>query len=252
MKSTLSLLGVAFLVVGTIRPAVAQLGCPCSIKTRDSLQRDKRAAPVAEPAETQEQAIRLAKSEDSPSLKRADSARIKRIRGQLANVLVAGPGELKRLREALAVRAVPSSCGEQLYKVVFYQGDKVVRGVWVYDSGEWGFTRRRGPHWTLGSNASPPNLLDELIEKHEDDVPKRRVIEYAPDWGIKVCLESGGKRLVAYDGEGKEIWQADVPGKPATAIWIESARVTTVPEKWAFEVTSGNSLGRPKPDSREP
>jgi hypothetical protein len=201
-------------------------------------------ASAAAPTETQGKAIRLATSEDLPSLERAEYVKIKRFRRGFANVLAADPAELKRLRGALVVKAVPPSGGEQLYQMTFYQAEKAVRGIWVYDYGEWGFTRRKGPHWTVGTNPNLPNMLDGLIEKHEDDVPKIRIIEYDPDWGIKVCLEPGGKKILAFDGDGRKIWEADVQGKPATSIWIERTLVITVPERWTYQVTSGKSMGK--------
>jgi hypothetical protein len=179
-----------------------------------------------------------------PSLEKAEYVKVKRFRQEFDNVLVIDPDELKRLRRGLVVKAVPPSGGEQLYQVTFYRGEKSVRGIWVYDDGEWGFTRRRGPHWTVGTNPKLPKLLDGLVEKHEADVPKRRIIEYDPDWGIKVCLEPGGKKILAFDGEGRQIWEADVHGKPATSIWIERGQVTTLPEKWTYQVSSGKSLGK--------
>jgi hypothetical protein len=107
---------------------------------------------VAAPAETQAEAIGLAKEDDLASLEKADYANIKRFREEFANVLVIEPTELKQLREALLVKAVPPSAGEQLYKVTFWRGERAVRGIWVYDHGEWGFTRRTGSHWTVGTN----------------------------------------------------------------------------------------------------
>jgi hypothetical protein len=210
---------------------------------RAQWEKEGAATTVAAPAETQDEAIRLAKESDLPSLEKAEYANIKRLREDLANVLVADPAELKQLREALLVKAVPPSAGEQLYQVTLFQGERAVRGIWVYDYGEWGFTRRTGPHWTVGVNPDLPKLLDGLIKKHEADVPKRRIVEYDPDWGIKVCLEPGGRKILAFDGQDRQIWEVDVEDRPAASIWIERTLVITLPEKRTYQVTSGKSIG---------
>jgi hypothetical protein len=111
-------------------------------------------------AKDQAEAIRLAREEDLPALASADRAVVTEARSG-RKVTVDRPVELETLRRALITASVPPSAGETAWEVRFFQGDRLIREVWVYPYGEWGFVRPEPPSWTVGS---APGLV-EVIRK---------------------------------------------------------------------------------------
>jgi hypothetical protein len=114
---------------------------------------------------TQEEALREARDVDLKLLEKADRV-----------VLVpAGPGADKKtsvtvkgddvatFRKALAPKAVDPSGGITSVKLQFYQGDTLLRSVWMFSYGEWGF-ERPGTHWTIGNSDDLPGLVRKHLK----------------------------------------------------------------------------------------
>ncbi len=102
------------------------------------------------------------RDKDLRALETTDRAVIDQFRSAKTSVIITDADALKRLRAALVVRNVPPSAGMIEYDISFYDGKQLVRKVWVYPDGEWGFYRAKPPHWTTGSNPALKTLLDEL------------------------------------------------------------------------------------------
>jgi hypothetical protein len=122
---------------------------------------DKRmgsATPVAVALTSQDDALQQAKDADLPALKAADRAVVSEVPPPMGTgkwVEITDTARIRRLVDVLKPTKAPPSAGEQEMTVRFYQGPTLLREVWVYGNGEWGF-RRPGTSWTTG-------LSEELV-----------------------------------------------------------------------------------------
>jgi hypothetical protein len=116
-------------------------------------------------AADQATAVKLAKKQDLPALEKADQAVIEQLWPAKRRVSVTAATALRKLRAALVTGDVPPSAGESQYEISFYRGKQLLREVWVYPEGEWGFHRPKPPHWTTGSNPALAKLVAELVGK---------------------------------------------------------------------------------------
>jgi hypothetical protein len=123
------------------------------------------AIPPAQAAADQRTALDLANRRDLPALEKADRAVIDQLWPAKKRVTVTGAAAIRRLRATLVVGDVPPSAGESQYEISFYRGKQLLREVWVYPEGEWGFHRPKPPHWTTGSNPALAKLVGELVGK---------------------------------------------------------------------------------------
>ena len=119
--------------------------------------------PVAQAAADQGAAIRLAREVDLPALEKADRVVIEDVRQPGGRqVTLDKPGAIKELRQALEAARVPPTGSETAALLSFYRGKTLIRKVWVFESGEWGFERSKGPHWTTGLDPA----LFRFVERH--------------------------------------------------------------------------------------
>ncbi len=108
------------------------------------------AKPTAQAAATQAEALRLAREVDLPALAEADRVTIEKAdSGDMITSSV--PTTLNPLRDALVASDVPPSGGKRFATLIFSRGEIVIREVWVYPGGEWGFVRP-GTSWTTGQS----------------------------------------------------------------------------------------------------
>jgi len=122
----------------------------------------------AKAAETQDDAITLAKEEDLPAIAKANKVVIKQVGPDEEEITIGARELLKQIREALTVKKTEPSGGENKYTLTFFLDDKPVREVWVYEDGEWGIMRPEGTSWTLGSNEKLADLIDDLLERADN------------------------------------------------------------------------------------
>lgn len=127
------------------------------LKNRNAVGEDQ--GPQA--ASTQAAAVRLAIRSDLPALEKADRVVVEYVRPKEGNVheVIVAPEAIEEIRQALMPRKVEPSAGRNAYQLSFYQGDSLIRKVWVFGDGEWGFQRPSGASWTTGEN---PNLVTVL------------------------------------------------------------------------------------------
>src|SRR4029077_14653546 len=69
--------------------------------------------------------------------------------------------DIKKLREALNVSEQSPSGGKNAVTILFYRKNDLIRKVWVFKNGEWGF-ERPSIGWTTGREAG----LWEVVQKH--------------------------------------------------------------------------------------
>ena len=124
--------------------------------------KDDKDIPPPEAAETQADALKLARAADLPAMAKADRAVIEAVRG--GKKVTVTDKALDKLRAALVVKDTPPSGGKTAWTITFYRGEKVVRKVWVYSYGEWGVERPKGASWTLGTNAALAELIERLVQ----------------------------------------------------------------------------------------
>jgi len=120
--------------------------------------------PPVKAAETQAEALRLAREEDLPAIKKADKLVIKQPRGK-KQVTLNAPAELKKIKQALVVEKRNPSAGMTKYSLSFYHGDTLIRAIWVYEYGEWGVSRPANPSWTLGYNSTLSALCHQYLQR---------------------------------------------------------------------------------------
>ncbi|MBN1916935.1 MAG: hypothetical protein JW889_03415 [Verrucomicrobia bacterium] len=129
--------------------------------------------PPPKAAETQDEAIKLAKEVDLPAIAKANRVVITRffdgdeVLPEPEEITVGALATLKQIREALIVEKTEPSSGENKYELTFYLDDKPIREIWVYDNGEWGLTLNQGPDWTLGRNQKLADFIQGLFEVAE-------------------------------------------------------------------------------------
>ncbi len=122
--------------------------------------------PAVAAATTQDDAVRQARTVDLPSLGNADRAVLS---SEGKTVEINDAARIRRLARALEPAAAPPSAGEIATTVRFYQGPTLLREIWVYQDGEWGF-RRPGTSWTTGHG----DELARLIQQELAGVPAAR------------------------------------------------------------------------------
>jgi hypothetical protein len=66
-------------------------------------------------------------------------------------IILTTPESIAELKRALKPTDVPPSGGIKAATITFSRGDDVLRKVWVYEGGEWGF-ERPGTSWTIGAS----------------------------------------------------------------------------------------------------
>jgi hypothetical protein len=90
-------------------------------------------------------AVRLARQKDMPALNEADKVVIQTASwAGSKEVAITGASDLKQLRAALIVEETTPSAGEMWATLTWLKGDNVIRKIWVYEDGEWGFERSIG------------------------------------------------------------------------------------------------------------
>jgi hypothetical protein len=124
---------------------------------------DKADIPAVKAAVDQDEAIRLARDVDIPALEKADRVVIEeaKIGRGGRQVTLEDADDLKGLRKALKPREVAPSAGITAATLSFYRGKVLIRKVWVFGDGEWGF-ERPGTDWTTGGEVE----LWERIRKY--------------------------------------------------------------------------------------
>ena len=152
------LVAVALAAVGTVGLLVAMLLPSAGVVTPGV------AIPPATAAADQDDALGLARRVDLPLLATADRVVLDGYepggeRG--ARVTLDRPEAVAELRQALRPREVPPSDGVTAATLSFYRGNQLLRTVWVYEGGEWGFDRP-GTSYTTGED---PDLW-QLIRWH--------------------------------------------------------------------------------------
>jgi hypothetical protein len=131
-------------------------------------KKPSQAIPPAQAAGDQAAAIKLAKTQDLPAVEKADRVVIQELWPGKARITVTKATALKQLRAALVVAEVPPSAGESHYQLSFYLEKQLVREVWVYTDGEWGFERPKPPHWTIGRNVELKRLIASLVDEQKN------------------------------------------------------------------------------------
>lgn len=126
-------------------------------------ERDDSEIRPVQTAADQPEALELARKVDLPELAKADRVVIEGQGGRRTELKEAGA--IKELRRTLKVEEVPPSAGENAYNLSFYRDDTLIRKVWVFENGEWGFERPKGVSWTNGEDAA----LVRAIERHLPD-----------------------------------------------------------------------------------
>jgi hypothetical protein len=134
-----------------------------SVHASTSRTDDQADIPAVKAAVDQDEAIRLAREMDLPALEKADRVVIEeaKIRRDGRRVTLADADDIKGLRKTLKPSEVPPSGGITAATLLFYRGTVLIRKVWVFEGGEWGF-ERPGTSWTTGREAD----LWEGIRKH--------------------------------------------------------------------------------------
>ena len=137
--------------------ALAVVGVARAEKKKDG------AIPPVQAAADQDTALRLARTVDLPALEKADRVVIEEVRPRPGRrVTLTGAKEIAALRRALKPAQEDPSAGKTAANLSFYRGKTLVRKVWVYASGEWGFYRPKGPDWTTGREAE----LYKVVARH--------------------------------------------------------------------------------------
>ncbi|GEM_PF-4341894 len=126
--------------------------------------------PAAE-AKSQAEALRLAKEVDLPLLEQASRVEIEEAGGVRRTRIVKAAGDLAKIRQALTVGKTPPTGGENAAVLTFMTGKTVLRKVWIFKSGEWGFQRAKGTHWSTGKNQK----LFAIIAGHLEAPPEAEV-----------------------------------------------------------------------------
>jgi hypothetical protein len=127
-------------------------------------KKDSKAVPAAKSASDQAGAIDEARKVDLPLLEKADKVVIDegaKPEGKGRRVTLKKADELKEIRGALKPSKTPPSGGTTAVTMTFYHGESILRKVWVFERGEWGF-ERPGTSWTTGREAA----LWRVVQKH--------------------------------------------------------------------------------------
>lgn len=116
--------------------------------------------PAAKKVTAQEDAIAEARKVDIPLLKRADTVVIQAMAPALQgkSKILSDAKAIEELRTALKPSVRQPSGSMTVATVSFYQGKTLLRKIWVYEGGEWGFDRP-GTKWTTGGDVRLWNLI---------------------------------------------------------------------------------------------
>ncbi len=136
------------LAFGALLPARVISGCSSPV----SQDGDQAEIPAAKDAKDQAEAIRLARQTDIPAAKRADRLVIQEAGvpiGGGKRVTIDSAEEVGDLSRAQKPKAVPAGGGMTAATFSSYRGDRLIRSIWVFEGGEWGFDRP-GTDWTTG------------------------------------------------------------------------------------------------------
>ena len=113
------------------------------------------------PAASQNDAVGQARKTDLPAVASADRAVLSSSETG-KSVEITNVDRVRRLAGVLKPAEVPPSSGEEAMTVRFYQGPTLLREVWVYQDGEWGF-RRPGTSWTTGQSGELVRLIQQEL-----------------------------------------------------------------------------------------
>ena len=131
-----------------------------AISSQFVLRADSHEIPPVKAAKDQEDALHLARKIDLPLLEKADKVVIEESVGGRRHTIQKAD-DIKELREALKVSEQQPSGGKNAVTILFYRKDDLIRKVWVFKSGEWGF-ERPSISWTTGHQRD----LWEVDQKH--------------------------------------------------------------------------------------
>jgi hypothetical protein len=144
-----AILGVAIVVMKSVHPAVKD---------------DPEEIPSVQAAKDQEDALRLAREIDLPVLGRADKVVIEEApRRGGRRLTLENPNDIKVLREALKPTGGPETGGMNAVTICFFRKNELIRKIWVFEGGEWGFERPSVSH-TTGHEASLWMILEEHLK----------------------------------------------------------------------------------------
>ena len=119
--------------------------------------------PKAKAVKDQAEAIREAKAVDLPALAEANSITIESASSG-SRMILKDPKTIASFRRALRPIEVPPSAGMVAATLQFFRDDEMIRKVWVYRGGEWGFDRP-GTRWTTGADAELWRLVESGLLK---------------------------------------------------------------------------------------
>ena len=135
---------IGLLVLGIV-------GTALPLKSKGDGKNDAEEIPAVKKVSDQSGAIREAKAVDLPLLEKADKVIIEEAKrgGGGRRVTLDKADAIKELRRSLKTAEVPPSGGITAATISFYRGEGLLRKIWVFEGGEWGFDRP-GTSWTTG------------------------------------------------------------------------------------------------------
>jgi hypothetical protein len=90
-------------------------------------------------------AVRLARQKDIPALNEVDKVVIQTAEwAGSKEVAITDAADLKELRAVLIAEETTPSAGMEWATLTWLKGETVIRKIWVYQDGEWGFERSVG------------------------------------------------------------------------------------------------------------
>ncbi len=130
--------------------------------------RDGDDIPSAKKLGSKAEAVEHARRVDVPLLRKADRVVIAEAKrgGKGRTVTLTRPPAIRELRQALRPKMSRDTRGMTAATLTFYRGDRLLRKVWVYWGGQWGFER---PGWSYTTGNSPE--LWQAIQKHLRQAP---------------------------------------------------------------------------------
>jgi len=144
--------------------AVAILGVVVVVmkSPRPAIKGDPEEIPSVRAAKDQEDALRLAREIDLPVLAKSDKVLIEEAsrRGD-RRLILENHEDIKALRDALKPSGAPETGGMNAVTISFFRKNELIRKIWVFQGGEWGFERPSVSH-TTGHEAN----LWMIIEKY--------------------------------------------------------------------------------------
>ena len=130
--------------------------------------------PPVEDARDQAEAIEMAVKVDIPSLAYANRVEIMELlpgtSSFLPPITINQLDAMKELRQALKpgdVSEPKEGVGTTRYALVFYRDHELVRSIWIFQNGEWGFNSRR-VSWTIGTERSVLETVERQLKARTD------------------------------------------------------------------------------------